>query len=83
MVLMKTCCFCFTPRTGTAVLGCLGILVAVMAMVPHTLILQNHEFYIKEFVKQQRAIGGETTKFFVPKTYFISEPCYFFRFSSS
>jgi hypothetical protein len=62
MVLIKTTCFCFTPRTGTAVLGCFGILLAVLAMVPNVLLLQDHEFYVREFVKRQRAVGGEKKK---------------------
>ncbi len=58
MVLIKTSCFCFAPRTGTAILGGLGILLAVLAMVPNILLLEDHEFYVREFVKRQRAVGA-------------------------
>lgn len=57
MVLIRKSCFCFTPRTGTALLGCMGILLAVLSMVPNILLLQDHEFYLGEFVKKQRAMG--------------------------
>ena len=59
MVLIRRSCFCFTPRTGTAILGCIGILLAVLSMVPNILLLQDHEFYLGEFVKKQRAMGGK------------------------
>lgn len=57
MVLLKRCCVCFSPRSGTVILGCFGILFSVLSMVPHVLILQHHEYYIGEFVKQQRSTG--------------------------
>ena len=59
MVLIRKSCFCFAPRTGTAILGCIGILLAVLSMVPNILLLQDHEFYLGEFVKKQRAMGGK------------------------
>ena len=63
MVLIRKSCFCFTPRTGTALLGCMGILLAVLSMVPNILLLQDHEFYLGEFVKKQRAMGGKVEDF--------------------
>ena len=44
-------------QTGTVILGCLGIILFVLALVPYTIILQNHDFYINHFVMQQRAEG--------------------------
>jgi len=52
---MKTCCVFFSLKTGTVILGCLGIILFVLALVPHSIILQNHDFYMKHFVIQQRA----------------------------
>ena len=39
------------------ILGCLGIIVFVLALVPHSIILQNHDFYINNFVVEQRSDG--------------------------
>ena len=44
-------------QTGTVILGCLGIILFVLALVPHTIILQNHDFYINHFVMHQRSEG--------------------------
>jgi hypothetical protein len=55
---MKICCLCFSPKTGTVILGCLGILLSILSLIPHCTLMDNHEFYIREFVKQQRATGG-------------------------
>ena len=38
-------------------MGCLGIILFVLALVPHTIILQNHDFYINHFVMHQRSEG--------------------------
>ena len=56
---MKKSCFCFTTRTGTAIVGCIGILLAVLSMVPNIMLLQDHEFYLGEFVRKQRSMGGK------------------------
>ena len=47
----------FNFQTGTVILGCLGIILFVLALVPHTIILQNHDFYINHFVMHQRSEG--------------------------
>ena len=39
------------------ILGCLGIIVFVLALVPHSIILQNHDFYMNHFVIEQRSEG--------------------------
>ena len=59
MAKMKICCLCFSPKTGTVILGCLGILISILSLIPHCAMMENHEFYIREFVKQQRATGGK------------------------
>ena len=59
---MKICCLCFSPKTGTVVLGCIGILTSILSLIPHCALMENHEFYLREFVKHQRISGGETIK---------------------
>lgn len=44
------------------ILGCLGIILFVLALVPHSIILQDHDFYINNFVKEQRADGERDFK---------------------
>jgi hypothetical protein len=55
---MKICCLCFTPKTGTVVLGCMGVLMSILSLIPHCNLIENHEFYLSEFVKNQRINGG-------------------------
>ena len=62
MVYLRKCCCCFAPKTGTVVLGCVGIILSVLAMVPHILILDNHRHYIGEYVKEQRSVGGKSAR---------------------
>ncbi len=60
-VRLRKCCLCLSPRTGSAVLGCVGVAVFVMLMVPEVLLLQDHERYVADFVRQQRQYGGKGT----------------------
>ena len=41
------------------ILGCLGIIVFVLALVPHSIILESHDFYINHFIMEQRSIGAK------------------------
>ena len=59
MTILKSFCFCFTPKTGSVVLGCLGIIFAVLMIVPPCLILDNHDFYFSEYIRQQKSYGGK------------------------
>ena len=59
MARLRVFCFCFTPKTGSVILGCLGIVFAVFAIIPPCLLLESHDYYIREFVKQQREVGGK------------------------
>ena len=59
MTVLKVFCFCFTPKTGSVVLGCTGVILAVLLIVPPCLILESHEYYFSEFIKQQKAYGGK------------------------
>ncbi len=40
---LRSCCLCLSPRTGSAVLGCLGVAAFVAVMVPEVLLLQDHQ----------------------------------------
>merc|ERR1712066_172640 len=55
MAVLKVFCFCFTPRKASLVLGCTGIIMSVMMIVPPCLILENHDFYFNEYIKRQKS----------------------------
>jgi len=55
---LKVFCLCITPRTGSVVLGGLGIIMAVLMIVPPCLILESHEYYFNEFIREQKTYGG-------------------------
>ena len=59
MTVLKIFCFCFNPKTGSVVLGCLGVILSVLLIVPPCLILESHDYYFGEFIKQQKAYGGK------------------------
>lgn len=58
MSILKSFCFCFSPKTGSVVLGCMGIVFAVLMIVPPCLILDNHNFYFNEYIRQQKSYAG-------------------------
>jgi len=58
MAVLKVFCLCITPRTGSVVLGGLGIIMAVLMIVPPCLILESHEYYFNEFIREQKTYGG-------------------------
>jgi len=55
MAVLKVFCFCFTPRKASLVLGCTGIIMSVMMIVPPCLILENHDFYFNEYIRVQKS----------------------------
>ena len=63
MSILKSFCFCFSPKTGSVVLGCMGIVFAVLMIVPPCLILDNHNFYFNEYIRQQKSYAGKTFLF--------------------
>jgi hypothetical protein len=71
---MKLCCLCFSPKTGTVILGCVGILLSVLTLIPHCVLIENHEFYIREYVKNQRINGGDIVFFFVALPFALLYP---------
>jgi hypothetical protein len=58
VLVLRSCCLFFSLRRGSFVLACVGVVASVLAIVPSVLILQDHDYYIDEFVKQQRMLGG-------------------------
>ena len=75
MAVLKVFCFCFTPRKASLVLGCTGIIMSVMIIVPPCLILENHDFYFNEYIRVQKsyAVSGKkllTNWYFNPKKFF-------------
>ena len=56
---VKRCCIFFTPRTGTLILGGLGLFVFSIYLVPQTMVLKNHSYHMNQFVKSQRIVGGQ------------------------
>ena len=56
---MSTFCVFLTPRAGTVALGACGVVAFALLLVPHAAILDEHEFYVAEFVKTQRMNGRE------------------------
>ena len=58
MAVLKVFCLCFSPRTGSVVLGGLGIIMAVLMIVPPCLILESHEYYFNEYIREQKTYGG-------------------------
>lgn len=54
---LKKCCFCFSNRTGALIIGIVGIIASVSVMVPQCILLDNHDYYIQEYIKQQRMLG--------------------------
>ena len=58
MAVLKVFCLCVSPRTGSVVLGGLGIIMAVLMIVPPCLILESHEYYFNEFIREQKTYGG-------------------------
>ena len=57
-------CLCFSPRTGSVVLGGLGIIMAVLMIVPPCLILESHEYYFNEYIREQKTYGGKSYNLF-------------------
>ena len=73
MAVLKVFCLCITPRTGSVVLGGLGIIMAVLMIVPPCLILESHEYYFNEFIREQKTYGGRLIYiFFFKKKIFWS-----------
>ena len=59
MMEVKRCCLVFTPKTGTIILGTLGVIVFTLYLIPQTVVLKNHDYHMNQFVRDQRLDGGE------------------------
>merc|ERR1712083_1141907 len=43
------------PRKASLALGCAGIIISIMMIVPPCLILENHDFYFNEYISRQKS----------------------------
>ena len=64
---MRRFCLLFSPKTGTIILGCLGIVFFVFYSILQSMILKNHEFHVKQFVLEQRLETGKEDCRITPK----------------
>jgi len=55
MLTLKVFCFCMPPRKASLALGCAGIIISIMMIVPPCLILENHDFYFNEYISRQKS----------------------------
>merc|ERR1712083_647009 len=55
MAVLKVFCFCMPPRKASLALGCAGIIILIMMIVPPCLILENHDFYFNEYISRQKS----------------------------
>jgi len=72
MVTVRSCCLCLNIRTGTFVLGSLGILLGGLLLAPVAEFLNHHGYYVTEFVKSERDIGKSMDDDEIPKMAFFS-----------
>jgi len=72
MVLLRSCCLCVSLRTGTLIIGLIGIILGAILIAPMSVFLEYHSFYIATFVTS----GRDTAKLDdaeVPKMEFFSK----------
>ena len=54
MVLLRSCCLCVSLRTGTLIIGLIGIILGAILIAPMSVFLEYHSFYIATFVTSGR-----------------------------
>ena len=57
MAILRSCCLCFSTRTGSFVLGTVGIILGATLLAPMAVFLDYHSYYITQFVASER-VGG-------------------------
>ena len=57
MAILRSCCLCFSTRTGSFVLGTVGIILGATLLAPMAVFLDYHSYYITQFVSSER-VGG-------------------------
>ena len=59
MVLLQSCCLCVNIKTGTFIIGSLGIILGGSLLAPMSVFLEYHSYYVTQFV----ATGRDSGKF--------------------
>lgn len=72
MVSLRTCCLCGNIRTGTFVLGTLGIILGGLFLAPASEFLNHHAYYVTEYVKSEREVGKSMDDDEIPRMAFFS-----------
>lgn len=73
MVLLKSCCICVNIKTGTFIIGSLGIILGASLLAPISVFLEYHSFYVTQFVASGRDSGKFVDDDQVPKMEFFSK----------
>lgn len=72
MVSLRTCCLCGNIRTGTFILGSLGIILGGVFLAPVSEFLNHHAYYVTEYVKSEREMGKSMDDDEIPRMAFFS-----------
>jgi len=73
MAILRSCCLCFSTRTGSFVLGTVGIIIGATLLAPMAVFLDYHSYYITQFVASERVGGNYIDDDQVPKMEFFSK----------
>jgi len=73
MGMLRSCCLCFSTRTGSFVLGTLGIILGATLLAPMAIFLDYHSYYITQFVATERVGGNYIDDDQVPKMELFSK----------
>ena len=82
MAILRSCCLCFSTRTGSFVLGTVGIILGATLLAPMAVFLDYHSYYITQFVASERVGGNyiddDQVNFFVTKYVFTQTLTYMY-----
>jgi len=73
MVVLHSCCLCISPRTGSFILGTIGIILGATLLAPMAVFLDFHSYYVTQFVASERVGGNYIDDDQVPKMAFFSK----------
>jgi len=73
MVTVRSCCLCINIRTGTFILGTVGIIMGAIFLAPMSVFLDHHSFYVTQFVTSEREAGKFMDDDQVPRMAFFSK----------
>ena len=66
MVTVKSCCLCINIRTGTFIIGSLGIIFCSFLAAPMSIFLEHHAEYVNGYVSSEREVGKSMDDVQVP-----------------